>query len=108
MRRHVLLLALAACAPAQAVDYTIRIAGFSYEPSDLVMTDEDRVTIEAVSFHPLVADDLSFSCATNCSPVLAPGRHGFHCTSHGGPGSGMAGSVTVIPATLFVDGFEAP
>jgi hypothetical protein len=106
--RRLLLFALAVSAPAGAADHTIRIVGFSYEPKDLVMTDEDRVTIEAEGFHPLFADDFSFQCSSTCSPALGPGRHGFHCGNHGAPGSGMSGSVTVVRATLFADGFEAP
>ena len=95
-------------APAGAVDYLVRIAGFSYEPAELVVTDEDRVTIEAGGGHPLRGDDGSFVCDSNCEVDLPPGIHGYHCANHGAPGSGMAGRITVIEATLFVDGFEDP
>src|SRR5687768_14476415 len=104
-----LALALAlAPAPAGAIDHVVQIVGFSYEPAELVVTDEDRVTIEAGGGHPLRADDGSFTCNSSCEVDLPLGVHGYHCASHGAPGSGMSGRIIVVAATLFVDGFEDP
>src|SRR5687768_4650683 len=95
-RAPVLLALLAAVlAPpvARAADYVVRIAGFSYDPPVLTVTDEDTVTIEATGFHPLLADDGSFACTSDCAPPLKVGDNPFRCGNHGG--LGMAGSVTV-------------
>ena len=91
---------------AGSADYVVRIVGFAYDPPVLSVTDEDTVTIEATGFHPLVADDGSFACTSDCAPPLKVGENPYRCGNHGG--FGMAGSVTVIARPLYADGFEDP
>ena len=112
MPRLPLLVAVAVVAaalaprPAHGADYVVRIVGFAYDPPVLAVSDEDTVTIEATGFHPLVADDGSFACTSDCAPPLKLGDNPYRCCNHGG--FGMAGSVTVIARPLYADGFEDP
>ncbi|MEP6484969.1 MAG: hypothetical protein ABJB01_11015, partial [Rudaea sp.] len=60
--------------------------------------------------HNAVSDDgTTFSSGptlagpwTFVTPPLSAGTYGFHCTAHGGAGSGMFGTITVqlTPVTL--------
>ena len=91
---------------ARAADYVVRILGLAYEPAVLAVTDADTVTIEATAFHPLVADDGTFACTSDCAPPLKPGENPYHCGNHGA--FGMAGRVTLVVRPLYADGFEDP
>lgn len=108
MRRPTVLLLACCAARAGAADHGVAIVGFAYEPATLAILEGDTVTIEASPTHPLAGDAGTFGCAADCTLVLPPGVHGYHCASHGAPGGiGMAGEITVVAAPpLFADGFE--
>jgi plastocyanin len=84
----------------------VTLNNFKFEPPNLTVTAGTTVTWtnKENSPHTVTADDNSFS-----SPNLAanaafsqtftkPGKYAYHCAYHGGKGSGMAGTVTVVVA----------
>ena len=110
MRRIALAFTLAMLASAaNAEQFVIETTGsFTYSPQFLTITENDTVLIQASGFHPLNADDGSINAATS-DQVVGPftaGEWGFHCNNHGGIGSGMFGSITIIADDIFVDGFD--
>jgi plastocyanin len=84
----------------------VTLNNFKFEPPNLTVTTGATVTWtnKENSPHTVTADDNAFS-----SPNLAanaafshtftkPGKYAYHCAYHGGKGSGMAGTVTVVAA----------
>jgi plastocyanin len=102
---------------AAATEWFVDVGGtgFSFAPSELLVTAGDTVTfVNRGGFHNVVADDGSFRCANGCdgdggsgnpsdAPWTAsvifsgPGTFGYHCEVHGLPQLGMYGSITVAP-----------
>jgi plastocyanin len=90
--------------PSAAAQVTLN--NFKFEPPNLTVTAGATITWtnKENSPHTVTADDNAFS-----SPNLAanaafshtftkPGKYAYHCAYHGGKGSGMAGTVTVVAA----------
>ena len=114
MNRFVWLLGvwvLAADANAGGVAGSVGIKGFAYTPPTITIEAGETLDFEASSFHPLKFDDFELGCTDNCNVTfLTVGTYGFHCINHGAPGTGMAGTVTVIESSItdrvFADQFE--
>ncbi|HSN00555.1 MAG TPA: plastocyanin/azurin family copper-binding protein [Rudaea sp.] len=103
----------------QATTFTVTANGnLSFTPSTLTINSGDTVTFKnAGGNHNVVADDNSF---TNGAPSTAnwsysrtfnsAGTFGYYCSVHGGPGSGMHGTITVKsvappPPTISLGGY---
>jgi plastocyanin len=100
---------------ATAANHTVRVggSGLVFSPASLTIRQGDTVTFtNAGGFHNVVADSGGFRCANGCDGAGGNGalssslwsatvqfnnvgRFGYFCDAHGGPGSGMAGSITV-------------
>ncbi len=114
MNRFVWLLgavALSGNADAAGVAGSIGIEGFAYTPATITIEAGETLDFEASGFHPLKFDDFELDCTEDCNVTFrAAGTYGFHCRSHGAPGVGMAGTVTVIESTIsdrvFADPFQ--
>ena len=109
------LLFAAAAIPAAAANFTVVTGpGLAFTPSTLTITAGDSVTFKNTSegMHDVHADDNSFRCAAGCDgsggngdpstddwsftlTFKTPGKVGYHCEVHGGPGFGMFGTITV-------------
>ena len=100
---------------AFAMTHTINVGPggtLSFSPSTLTIAPGDTITFtsNAGLAHNVVSDDgTTFSSGapasgpwTYVTPQLSAGTYGFHCTVHGGVGSGMFGTLTVqaTPVTL--------
>lgn len=91
-------------AAVQATTFTVTAnANLTFTPSTLTINSGDTVTFKNTGGnHNVVADDNSF---TNGAPSTAnwsfshtfnsAGTIGYFCSIHGGPGSGMHGTITV-------------
>lgn len=112
MKSHLKLLtglALLACAGlAQAANHTVNIVGNTFSPAQLTIQAGDTVTWHKTGgFHNVVADDNSFrsGAATGAAfdfqhTFTGTGNFGYFCDVHGSAGgSGMAGVISVMPAT---------
>jgi hypothetical protein len=77
--------------------------GLVYNPAVLVVRAGDSVRFAASDVHPLVGDGGDFDCLDECVVRFdRVGSHGFHCGTHGVPGSRMAGIVHVVNDGGFV------
>ncbi|PCH66764.1 MAG: hypothetical protein COC01_07320 [Bacteroidetes bacterium] len=93
---------------------TITINDFSYSPSSLSITLGDTVVFKWVGgTHPTASDDGSWTTftldATTNIMVLLIGSEGtfnYHCTAHGGVGTGMSGEIVVAGVTG-IDGISS-
>lgn len=109
------LAALLLAAPCLAENFTVTAnSSMSFTPQHLTIQAGDTVTFHNNGgLHNVAADDGSFRCANTCSdnggsPSGAawnftlqfdqPGTIGYHCEVHGAPGSGMFGTIEVLPA----------
>lgn len=114
MNRFVWLLGVmvvAADANAGGVAGSIGISGFTYTPATITIEAGETLDFAASGFHPLKFDDFALACTENCQVSFrSAGSYGFHCSNHGGPGTGMAGTVTVIDSSaadrVFADPFQ--
>src|SRR5512135_2103322 len=91
-------------AAVQATTFTVTAnSNLTFTPSTLTINTGDTVVfMNAGGNHNVVADDNSF---TNGAPSMAnwsfshtfnaAGTIGYFCSIHGGPGSGMHGTITV-------------
>jgi plastocyanin len=93
-------------AQAYAANHTVTVTSNVFSPPTLTIRAGDTVTwVNVAGTHNVLADDGSF---TSGSPAPAPwsfsrtftaaGTVGYHCTSHGGPGFGMFGTIVVLDA----------
>lgn len=131
MLRMSLLCLLLATPAVQAANHTVTAFSgpFRFEPASLTIQAGDTVTfVNGGGFHNVVSDPgaiATFRCANGCdgaggngdlsntswsAVVTFPdaGTAGYHCEAHGGPGTGMAGTIMVIDDVLFADDFEPP
>ncbi|MCB1555511.1 MAG: hypothetical protein KDJ14_17065 [Xanthomonadales bacterium] len=109
MLRGALLLIGLLCvsASAHAVTHEVTLSGFSFTPSSLTIQVGDTVRWRNQGgFHDVVADDTSFSSGAATSAPFTfevtfntPGTFGYHCSIHGSPGAGMAGTIIVEGTT---------
>lgn len=102
--RALLLVALLCAANSgHAVTHEVVLSGLSFIPSQLTIQVGDTVRWRNQSgFHDVVADDASFSSGPATTAPFTfevtfdtPGTFGYFCSIHGGPGSGMAGTIIV-------------
>ncbi len=114
-------LSAALLAPATwAANFAVEVGGaaFQFTPSTLTINPGDTVTFtNQGGTHNVFADNAAFRCAAGCddvgggsgNPSSAPwsfvltfntaGTFGYFCETHGSPGSGMKGSITVRGTT---------
>lgn len=100
-------------APAEAAIADVTVRALSYSPRDITITAGDTVrwTQRTAIQHDIIADDGSYISHPNCPPqcmgdgdvytrvFTTPGFYRYYCDLHGGPGgSGMAGTIRVLPA----------
>jgi plastocyanin len=92
------ILLLLVTGAAAGAEHTVLIGpGLVYTPASLTIRPGDSVRFEAYDAHPLISDDRSFACLTECVVRFDRiGSHGYHCDTHGGPGTRMAGTVHVV------------
>lgn len=105
------LAVVATTARAGGVETTVGIDGFAYTPANFTIEAGQTINFVASGFHPLQFDDHPLGCGSDCNVNFrVPGSYGFHCVNHGGPGTGMAGTITVVASTItdrvFHDPFE--
>lgn len=102
-----LVAALLAASPAHSATVNVSVGGayFAFSPFEVHIHPGDTVTwTNEGGFHNVEADDGSFgtpqsSAAWTFSHTFtALGTVGYHCEVHGGPGSGMFGTVVVEDA----------
>lgn len=122
-----LAFALVLAVPAPAATVTATISS-TFTPTPVTIVAGDTVTWNNVGggFHNVVADDASFRCADGCDGDIGgdgdastaswtfdrffatSGTVAYHCEIHGAIGGvGMAGTIVVLPVTIFSDGFES-
>jgi plastocyanin len=112
---------LAISTTANAASFVINVGGAQngFNPATLAIKPGDTVTfINKGGLHNVVADDGSFRCARGCdgdghggngaashtnwiATVAFPnaGNIGYFCETHGAPGQGMFGTITVAIPT---------
>ena len=102
-----LVATLLAALPAHSATVNVSVGGtdFAFHPSEVHIHPGDTVTwTNAGGFHNVKADDNSFGNAQSGDPwtfsqtFTALGTVGYHCEVHGGPSSGMFGTVVVEDA----------
>jgi plastocyanin len=109
------VLLAAAAMPVLATNFTVVTGpGLAFTPATLTIAAGDSVTFMNTSegMHNVHADDNSFRCAAGCDgsggngdpsttdwrftlTFKNPGKVGYHCEIHGGPGVGMFGTIMV-------------
>lgn len=121
-------LALGVAAPVSAANVTATVVS-TFTPTPVTIVAGDSVTWNNVGggFHNVVADNTTFRCASGCDGdgmggdgdastagwtftrfFNTPGTIAYHCEIHGASGGiGMAGTVVVLPFTVFSDGFNS-
>jgi plastocyanin len=106
--RLVLILFAICGSHAFAATHEVQVISFRFEPATLTIAPGDTVRWRNTGgIHNVVSDDGSFgsgdpdSSAWTYSRVFdTAGQYGYYCAPHGSPGGlGMAGSITVAPAT---------
>lgn len=82
---------------ALAAEHRVVIGpGLVYTPASLTIRVGDSVRFSASDAHPLASDDGTFMCLSECVVRFdRVGTRGYHCDTHGGPGTSMAGAVHV-------------
>ena len=102
-----LVATLLAALPAHSATVNVSVGGtdFAFHPAEVHIHPGDTVTwTNAGGFHNVKADDNSFGNAQSGDPwtfsqtFTALGTVGYHCEVHGGPSSGMFGTVVVEDA----------
>ena len=83
---------------AAADEHRVTIGpGLVYSPAVLTIRAGDSVRFAASDVHPLAGDAGDFACLQDCSLRFERlGSYGYHCSTHGVPGSRMAGVVHVV------------
>jgi len=91
-------------ASAFAVDHQVMVVNFAYSPQNVDIASGDTVTfINNSGFHSATSDDsgatfnkpaASASWSFTTPPLTA--SIGYHCTVHGGVGTGMFGTITLL------------
>ncbi|WP_164891015.1 T9SS type A sorting domain-containing protein [Botryobacter ruber] len=113
MKKNVLVLLIAFMTgfqfAATAVDHTIQVADFQYNPSTLNINVGDRVIWQWQSGdHPTQSDSspaawatfpINTESRTFTHTFTAAGTYPYHCQLHGTPTSGMRGTITVSSVT---------
>lgn len=103
-----LFLVALGCVDALAATHEVQVISFRFEPAALTIAPGDTVRWRNTGgIHNVVGDDGSFrsgdpdSSAWTYSRVFdTAGQYAYYCAPHGSPGGlGMAGSITVAPAT---------
>ena len=91
--------------PAAAATVDVTLGFMSFSPSTVTIQAGDTVRwTNDAGFHSVTADDGSFERPAASGPwtfthtFSAPGSFGYHCSIHGSPGGGMAGTVVVVAA----------
>lgn len=89
---------------AFAVDHQVMVVNFAFSPQNVDIASGDTVTfVNNSGFHSATSDDngvtfnkpaASASWSFTTPPLTA--SIGYHCTVHGGAGSGMFGTITLI------------
>ncbi len=116
-RLFMALAAIALAGPCLAESFTVTAnSTLTFSPQHLTIHAGDTVTFaNQGGLHNVAADDGSFRCAEGCdgtggdgSPSSTAwsftmqfgqaGTVGYHCEVHGAPGSGMFGTIDVLPA----------
>ena len=111
---------------AEAADASVTLSNFMFQPAQVTIVEGDSVTwTNTQGQHNVTADDGDFRCANGCdgqggngdpsfppwSITLVfgdPGEVPYFCELHGAAGGvGMSGTVTVLEALIFSDGFES-
>lgn len=99
--------------PATAAALGVDVADNDFKPQEITVEVGEKVlwTQTGISPHSVTADDGSFDSHGDCSgpnqsacmqegdtfetAFDKPGTYGYYCKIHGGPGTGMAGTVVV-------------
>ena len=105
--------------PAFAATHTIAVGPAStltFSPATITIAPGDTITFQSNASipHNVVSDDgTTFGNGaaaagpwTYVTPPLTAGTYGFHCTVHGGPGSGMAGTISVQATPVTLQSFD--
>lgn len=112
--------------PVSAATVTATVVS-TFTPTPVTIVAGDSVTWNNVGggFHNVVADNASFRCANGCDDTAGDGDAStagwtftrffntagtiaYHCEIHGAAGGiGMAGTIVVLPFTVFSDGFNS-
>jgi plastocyanin len=110
LSRFLLLAAFCAAPLAAQTTHTVTLNGVNFSPDDLTINAGDTVIWDNVSgFHNVNGEIDSYpdnpegftSGAVTAAPwqfshtFTIAGDYGYHCDAHGGPGSGMFGTITV-------------
>ena len=117
--RAALVAAIACNASAFAATHTITVgpgSSLTFSPATITIPPGDTITFQsnAALAHNAVSDDgTTFSSGapaagpwTYTTPPLSAGTYGFHCTVHGGVGTGMSGTITVQATPVTLQKFE--
>ena len=86
-----------------AATYTISVNSSTFSPQNLVIEPGDVVMFQWVAgTHPVMSDNNVFpmfniasSTSTKSMVMNSTGTFGYHCMAHGGPGTGMFGTIVV-------------
>jgi plastocyanin len=102
-----------------AATHTITVGpggSLTFSPSTLTIPPGDTITFQsdATIAHDVVSDDgTTFSSGnpvagpwTYVTSALSAGTYGFHCTVHGGVGTGMFGTITVQATPVTLQSFD--
>ena len=105
--------------PAFAATHAIAVGpsnSLTFSPAKITIAPGDTITFQsnAAIAHNVVSDDgttfnsgaPAFGPWTLVTPALTAGTYGFHCTVHGGPGSGMSGTITVQATPVTLQSFD--
>ncbi|WP_400193645.1 T9SS type A sorting domain-containing protein [Hymenobacter sp. B81] len=94
-----------AAGSAYAATHIVTVGDFEYSPQFLVVAPGDQVTFQWQSgSHPTMSDSspaafptfqMNASSPQRTITLTALGQYDYHCMAHGGPQSGMWGSITV-------------
>lgn len=95
---------------------TVGATGHLFSPQVLNISPGDSVTFTNAGngYHDAVSDDgTTFTTGTPSNAAWShtfsfpkPGRFGYYCTQHGGPGQGMYGTINVISTPVELQSFR--
>jgi plastocyanin len=97
-----LLLALPLLA-ANATIHVVQVGNNQYSPANLTAGAGDTIRFQWQNgTHPTASDNgnwttfqMNSGATTHDLVLTTPGSYPYHCTFHGSPGAGMAGSITI-------------
>ena len=86
-----------------AATYTVSVNSTTFSPQNLAVEPGDVVIFQWVAgTHPVMSDNNAFplfniasSTPTKTLVMNNAGTFGYHCMAHGGPGTGMFGTIVV-------------